>query len=142
MQKLQKPLSMLAAVLLLAGCASQSTAPTPPTFSELASQIWQAETALRTPAAGTLTDMSAPALAARQQQRLALQQQLQAVDLTTLNEQDKINHAILSYRLADEIDQYRFNGHLMPLTSESGFHTSLAFSFQRNNLRQAEDYQQ
>lgn len=142
MQKLQKPLCIFAAVILLAGCASQSTAPTPPTFSELASQIWQAETALRTPATGTLTDMSASALAARQQQRLALQQQLLAVDLTTLNEQDKINHAILSYRLADEIDQYRFNGHLMPLTSESGFHTSLAFSFQRNNLRQAEDYQQ
>ncbi len=137
-----KPLSLIAAILLLAGCASKSPDAVAPSFSQLAEQIWQAETALRTPAPGTLTDMSPAALAARQQQRLALQQQLQAVDLKRLSEQDKINHAILSYRLADEIDQYRFNAHLMPLTSESGFHTSLAFSFQRSALRQANDYQQ
>lgn len=140
MQKLHKPLNILAAVILLAGCAGKQTT-TATSFSELAAQVWQAETALKTPKADSLTDMSAAALAARQQQRLVLQQQLLAVDLTTLSEQDKINHAILSYRLADEIDQYRFNSHLMPLTSESGFHTALAFSFQRNTLRQPEDYQ-
>lgn len=142
MQIRAKPLSLIAAILLLAGCASKTPDVVAPGFSQLAEQIWQAETALRTPAPGTLTDMSPAALAARQQQRLALQQQLQAVDLKRLSEQDKINHAILSYRLADEIDQYRFNAHLMPLTSESGFHTSLAFSFQRSALRQANDYQQ
>lgn len=142
MQIRAKPLSLIAAILLLAGCASKTPEAVAPGFSQLAEQIWQAETALRTPAPGTLTDMSPAALAARQQQRLALQQQLQAVDLTRLSEQDKINHAILSYRLADEIDQYQFNAHLMPLTSESGFHTSLAFSFQRSALRQADDYQQ
>lgn len=142
MQIRAKPLSLIAAILLLAGCASKTPDAVAPSFSQLAEQIWQAETALRTPAAGTLTDMSPPALAARQQQRLALQQQLLAVDVNRLSEQDKINHAILSYRLADEIDQYRFNAHLMPLTSESGFHTSLAFSFQRSALRQANDYQQ
>lgn len=142
MQIRAKPLSLIAAILLLAGCASKSPDAVAPSFSQLAEQIWQAETALRTPAPGTLTDMSPAALAARQQQRLALQQQLQAVDLNQLSEQDKINHAILSYRLADEIDQYRFNAHLMPLTSESGFHTALAFSFQRSALRQTNDYQQ
>ncbi|EJI84452.1 MULTISPECIES: DUF885 family protein [Alishewanella] len=142
MQIRAKPLSLIAAILLLAGCASKTPDAVAPGFSQLAEQIWQAETALRTPAPGTLTDMSPAALAARQQQRLALQQQLQAVDLTRLSEQDKINHAILSYRLADEIDQYQFNAHLMPLTSESGFHTSLAFSFQRSALRQVDDYQQ
>ncbi|MFN3709792.1 MAG: DUF885 domain-containing protein [Alishewanella aestuarii] len=142
MQIRAKPLSLIAAILLMAGCASKTPDAVAPGFSQLAEQIWQAETALRTPAPGTLTDMSPAALAARQQQRLALQQQLQAVDLTRLSEQDKINHAILSYRLADEIDQYQFNAHLMPLTSESGFHTSLAFSFQRSALRQVDDYQQ
>lgn len=142
MQIRAKPLSLMAAILLLAGCASKTPDAVAPSFSQLAEQIWQAETALRTSAPGTLTDMSPPALAARQQQRLALQQQLLAVDVNRLSEQDKINHAILSYRLADEIDQYRFNAHLMPLTSESGFHTSLAFSFQRSALRQANDYQQ
>lgn len=131
---------ILSLASLLAGCSS-SAPKVPVEFSSLAAQIWQAETALRTPAPGTLLDMSPEALANRQQQRLALQQQLLAVDKSTLSEQDKINHAILAYRLANEIDQYRFNGHLMPLTAESGFHTGLAFSFQRSALRQAEDYE-
>lgn len=129
----------------LVACTSTSPVNPPqtaaPAFRELAAQIWQAETALRTPAPGTLTDMSLQALAERQQQRLALQQRLLAVEVATLSEQEQIDHAILYYRLADEIDQYRFLAHLTPLTSESGFHTSLAFSFQRSVLRQPEDFQ-
>ncbi|GHG75575.1 hypothetical protein GCM10010919_29880 [Alishewanella longhuensis] len=127
--------------MLLAGCASKAPEVATPTFAELAAQIWQAETTLRTPAPGNLTDMSMAGLAERQQQRLLLQQRLLAVDVTKLSEQEQIDHAILAYRLADEIDQYRFDAHFMPLTSESGFHTFLAMSFQRSVLRQADDYQ-
>lgn len=128
-------------VALLASCASKTPEAPVLSFSELAAQIWQEETALRRPASAELTDMSAEALAHRQQQRLALQQRLQAVDSSTLSEQEQINYAILAYQLADEIDQYTYHAHLMPLTSESGFHTSLAFSFQRAVLRQPADYQ-
>lgn len=141
MNRINKALSLLAGAVLLAGCASKAPETVAPTFGELAAQIWQAETALRTPAPGSLTDMSMAALAERQQQRLLLQQRLLAVDVAKLTEQEQIDHAILAYRLADEIDQYRFLAHLMPLTSESGFHTFLAMSFQRSALRQAEDYQ-
>jgi len=145
MSRIHRVLSLVAGAVFLASCAnvpSDSTSETAvPTFSELAAQIWQAETALRTPEPGSLTDMSKAALASRQQQRLALQQRLLAIDVTALSEQEQIDHAILAYRLADEIDQYRFLAHLTPLTSESGFHTSLAFSFQRSLLRQPEDYQ-
>lgn len=141
MNRINKALSLLAGALLLAGCASKAPETVAPTFSELAAQIWQAETALRTPASGSLADMSLSALAERQQQRLLLQQRLLAVDVSKLSEQEQIDHAILAYRLADEIDQYRFGAHFMPLTSESGFHTFLAMSFQRSALRQLEDYQ-
>lgn len=145
MSRMHRVLSVVAGAVFLTSCASVPSDSTPetavPTFSELAAQIWQAETALRTPEPGNLTDMSMAALADRQQQRLALQQRLLAVDVTALSEQEQIDHAILAYRLADEIDQYRFLAHLTPLTSESGFHTSLAFSFQRSLLRQPEDYQ-
>lgn len=141
MNRINKALSLLAGAMLLAGCASKAPETVAPSFSELAANIWQAETALRTPAPGNLTDMSMTALAERQQQRLQLQQQLLAVDISTLTEQEQIDHAILAYRLANEIDQYRFSAHLMPLTSESGFHTFLAMSFQRSALRQADDYQ-
>lgn len=141
MNRINKALSLLAGAVLLAGCASKAPETVTPTFSELAAQIWQAETALRTPAAGSLADMSLSALAERQQQRLLLQQRLLAVDVSKLSEQKQIDHAILAYRLADEIDQYRFGAHFMPLTSESGFHTFLAMSFQRSALRQLDDYQ-
>lgn len=141
MNRINKALSLLAGALLLAGCASKAPETVAPTFSELAAQIWQAETALRTPASGSLADMSLSALAERQQQRLLLQQRLLAVDVSKLSEQEQIDHAILAYRLADEIDQYRFGAHFMPLTSESGFHTFLAMSFQRSALRQLDDYQ-
>jgi len=138
-------LGMLMGATLLASCASNtpppSAAATPLPFSALAADIWQAEQALGRAQPDTLLDMSLPALAQRQQQRLALQQRLLAVDLTTLTEQEQIDHAILAYRLADEIDQYRFLTHLTPLTSESGFHTTLAFSFQRSTLRQPEEFQ-
>ena len=141
MNRINKALSLLAGAMLLAGCASKAPETVAPTFGELATQIWQAETALKTPAPGSLTDVSMAALAERQQQRLLLQQRLLAVDLAKLSEQEQIDHAILAYRLADEIDQYRFGAHFTPLTSESGFHTFLAMSFQRSALRQAEDYQ-
>lgn len=144
MSRIHRVLSLVAGAALLASCASGPLEKAPETaeltFSQLAAQIWQAETALRTPEPGSLTDMSMAALADRHQQRLALQQRLLAVDVTALSEQEQIDHAILAYRLADEIDQYRFLAHLTPLTSESGFHTSLAFSFQRSLLRQPEDY--
>lgn len=141
MNRFNKALSLLAGAMLLAGCASKAPETDVLPFSALSAQIWQAETALRTPAPGSLTDMSSSALAERQQQRLQLQQRLLAVDVSRLTEQEQIDHAILAYRLADEIDQYRFAAHLMPLTSESGFHTFLAMSFQRSTLRQADDYQ-
>ncbi|WP_189433843.1 DUF885 domain-containing protein [Alishewanella longhuensis] len=141
MNRINKAFSLLAGAMLLAGCASKAPEVATPTFAELAAQIWQAETTLRTPAPGNLTDMSMAGLAERQQQRLLLQQRLLAVDVTKLSEQEQIDHAILAYRLADEIDQYRFDAHFMPLTSESGFHTFLAMSFQRSVLRQADDYQ-
>lgn len=140
MNKFHRALSVLAGAVLLSACAGNTVESSPPSFRTVAEQIWQAETALRTPAPGTLIDMSSTALAQRQQERLVLQKRLMAVAVSTLSEQEQIDHAILAYRLADEIDQYEYAAHLMPLTSESGFHTALAFSFQRNVLRQPEDF--
>jgi uncharacterized protein (DUF885 family) len=134
-------LGIVAGTVLLVGCASKSSETVVLSFSEVAAQVWQAEVALRATQPGSLTDMTSEALAFRQEQRLALQQRLLAVDVSALSEQEQIDHAILAYRLANEIDQYRFNAHLMPLTSESGFHTFLAMSLQRSALRQIEDYQ-
>ncbi len=63
------------------------------------------------------------------------------MDVSGLSEQNQINHAILSYRLANDIDEYRFGAQMRPLTSESGFHTSLSFLPQRISFRTVADYQ-
>ncbi|MGP9799408.1 DUF885 domain-containing protein [Rheinheimera sp. NSM] len=129
----------LAFALLLSGCAlSRHNADQ--NFTELAQQLWQAEQQLAEAGPGELQDMSAAALERRQQQRLGWQTKLQQLDVNALSEQNRINYAILQYRLADAIDEYRFGAHLMPLTAESGFHTNLGFLLQRSVLRSAEDY--
>jgi uncharacterized protein (DUF885 family) len=110
-------------------------------FTELAQQLWQAQQQLNETAPGELTDMSPQALEQRHQQRLGWQARLQQVDVKALSEQNQINHAILAYRLADQIDEYRYGAHLMPLTSESGFHTNLGFMVQRGSFKTLEDYQ-
>jgi uncharacterized protein (DUF885 family) len=110
-------------------------------FTELAQQLWQAQQQLNETAPGELTDMSPQALEQRHQQRLGWQARLQQVDVKALSEQNQINHAILAYRLADQIDEYRYGAHLMPLTSESGFHTNLGFMVQRGSFKTLADYQ-
>ena len=132
-------LTLFLAALLLVGCASSSKN-ADQRFSELASQLWQAEQQLRDVAPGALLDMSPQALLERQQQRLAWQARLQQLDSSKLSEQNQINHAILSYRLANEIDEYQFGAHMMPLTSESGFHTSLGFLAQYSSFKSQDDY--
>jgi len=135
-------LTLTVLLAVLAGCAvvpSQRDADQ--RFSQLADKIWQAETRLTATEPDRLPDMSPAALSARQQQRTDWQQQLFQTDTSQLSEQNQINHAILQYRLANEIDEYRFNAHLTPLTSESGFHTSVAMMLQRSGLRQSVDYE-
>ncbi|MBU2113516.1 MAG: DUF885 domain-containing protein [Gammaproteobacteria bacterium] len=132
-------LTLFLAALLLVGCASSSK-DADKRFSELANQLWQAEQQLRDVAPGALLDMSPQALLERQQQRLAWQARLQQLDSSKLSEQNQINHAILSYRLANEIDEYQFGAHMMPLTSESGFHTSLGFLPQYSSFKSQDDY--
>lgn len=127
-------------LVLLSGCALQFNQ-ADDKFTQLAEQLWQAEQRLQENEPGQLTDMSPAALQARYQQRLGWQAKLNQVDTAALSEQNRINHAILTYRLANEIDEYRFGAHMMPLTSESGFHTDLGFLPQRTVFRTKQDYQ-
>lgn len=139
---MKKHLLTIASLLLLSACASQQpAADKDQQFTQLAEALWKAETEQNRPTAGQLADMTPQALAARQQQRELWQQKLNAVDTAGLSEQNQINHAILSYRLANDIDEYRFGAQMRPLTSESGFHTSLSFLPQRISFRTVVDYQ-
>lgn len=130
----------LATLVLLGGCVSNSQSKKAESFSQFAQELWQAEQALTRPAPDALWDMSADSLQQQQQQRLAWHEKLQAIKPSTLSEQDQINYAILDYRLSNAIDEYKFGSHMMPITSESGFHAYLSFIAKNSVLKTEQDY--
>ncbi|RVT44388.1 DUF885 domain-containing protein [Rheinheimera sediminis] len=125
--------------LFVTGCSSSSGQPSD--FDQFATQLWQAEKALDNRSKTSLPDMSAETLAAADQQRQQWLKKLELVDVATLTEQQQINYAILHYSLKDAISEYKYGAHLIPLTSESGFHSSLAFMVSGTEFKTLQDYQ-
>ncbi|MGY5799407.1 DUF885 domain-containing protein [Rheinheimera faecalis] len=123
----------------LTACSSQSAKPMD--FDQFADQLWQAEKDLNNRSKTSLPDMSPSILAAQAKQRQQWLDKLQQVDVATLTEQQQINHAILVYSLKDAIAEYQYGAHLMPLTSESGFHSDLAFMVSGTEFNTKQDYQ-
>lgn len=104
-------------------------------FAAMADRVWADAEKIQQQGADELPDMSEAALAKAQQQRLALLQQLQTVDVATLSAQDQINHTVLVYRLQNDVDEYRFGAHYMPLNAESGFHSDVLFMFDSQSVK-------
>ncbi|WP_028767611.1 DUF885 domain-containing protein [Shewanella fidelis] len=90
--------------------------------------------------AGQLQDLSPQALAALDQRRQALLAQLKQIDRNTLSKSDKINAQILQDQIQNQVDQYRYHDHYMPLSAESGFHAYIA-SISKGRFNKVEDYQ-
>ncbi|CAH9065735.1 hypothetical protein PSECIP111951_03428 [Pseudoalteromonas holothuriae] len=72
-----------------------------------------------------LPNLSATALAEQQQQRVQLLLGLDNIDTQTLSEENQINYTILRAQIQNKVDEYRFKKHLVPLTSEGGFHSEI-----------------
>ncbi|GIU50700.1 hypothetical protein TUM4438_37650 [Shewanella sairae] len=90
--------------------------------------------------AGQLQDLSSQALAALDQRRQVLLAQIKQIDRSSLNKNDKINAQILQDQVQNQVDQYRYNDHYMPLSAESGFHAYIA-SISKGRFNKVEDYQ-
>ncbi|WP_435276716.1 DUF885 domain-containing protein [Psychrobium sp. nBUS_13] len=88
-----------------------------------------------------LPNLSPTFLDANYQKNTVFQKLLAAIDVASLSEQDQINHAIISSQVANAVDEYRFNAHFMPFTSEFGFHSALSFMVSNSSFKTAEDYQ-
>lgn len=129
---------------MVVGCASQpvENRMSDQQFSDFAAELWQAEQQRNRAEEGRLTDLSEQRLARVASERKEWLDRLAAIEVAYLSEQNQINHAVLTYRLANGYDQYRFGAHRMPLTAESGFHNSLAFMAQRGGFRQVDDFEQ
>ena len=88
-----------------------------------------------------LADMSPDALKKRDSQFQDFLIKLSFIDETELNRNEQISLLIQQRNLQNNIDEYRFNAHYMPLTSESSFHSSLAFLPRSSRFKTLVDYQ-
>ena len=66
---------------------------------------------------------------------------LNGINVAQLDEQNQINHSIMLSQVKNVVDEYRFNAHYMPLTSEFGFHSALSFMISSSSFKTADDYQ-
>lgn len=131
-QQLMRPLYLGVLALAITACASnnppsQTTEAAPDVndeFTQLAEAAWQYNRDQRHPEDGLL-DISPEALKERHAERLSYYQQLEAIDEENLSGQNQINRDMIMYALANDIDEYEFNAHYMPLTSEYGFHSQI-----------------
>ncbi len=88
-----------------------------------------------------LPNLSPENLAAEFEQRQALLAQLDSIDVDALNDENKINLQIIRAQVQNQVDEYRFNSHYMPLTSEYGFHSSLSFMVSRGDYTSKEGFE-
>jgi uncharacterized protein (DUF885 family) len=88
-----------------------------------------------------LADVSPDALEKQDSQFRLFLKKLSLIDKTELNRIEQISLLIQQRNLQNHIDQYRFNAHYMPLTSESSFHSSLAFLPRSSRFETLVDYQ-
>jgi uncharacterized protein (DUF885 family) len=119
-------------------------------FNALLEEIWQYELSVQPISATSygrhdydhlLPDMSPTGLAAEDKQYRLFLSRLAQLDSNELVRNSKITLQIQRYRLQNYIDQYAYHAHYLPLTSESGFHSSLAFLPASTQFKNLEDYQ-
>lgn len=107
-------------------------------FATIADAAWDYHSAQRHPV-DELLDISPQALQQRHATRLEFYQQLENIDPQRLSADDRINRHMIMYALANAIDEYEFNAHLMPITNEYGFHSAMANLPNQANPRNRED---
>lgn len=135
----QKLLVALCCATLMS-CAQQP-ASSPLDFDRFANDWWEKVGQVQPNTKSGLPDMSAAALEKAHKQRLQLIAELNKTNVSHLTEQQKINFAILQYRLQNDIDEYRFGAHYMPLTAESGFHSDVLFMLNMSSVKTDKDVQ-
>jgi uncharacterized protein (DUF885 family) len=88
-----------------------------------------------------LSDMSPQSLVKQDTQYRDFLEKLSYINKEQLNRSEQISLLVQQRQLQNNIDQYRFNAHYMPITSESGFHSNLAFLPRSSRFKTLIDYQ-
>lgn len=119
-------------------------------FQPLLDEIWQYELSINPVQASRqgihdfddkLADISPKALAEQDSRFRKFLKQLSHINSAGLSRSQLISLLIQQRKLQNHIDQYYFNAHYMPLTSESGFHSGLAFLPRSSRFKTLVDYQ-
>lgn len=87
-----------------------------------------------------LPDLSAENLQKNNQELLVIYTALNTVDRSQLTTQEQINHAVLGYRIKNDLDLYQFKSHYTPFTAESGFHVWISWISSANRMSTVQDY--
>lgn len=85
------------------------------------------------------TDISLPAMTARNAQFMAFRTMLSQIDESTLNESERITFLMQKYRLDNNISQFTYKEYRVPITSEYGFHSSLGSSLSGMRINNTND---
>ncbi len=133
--------------IVLAGCQSVTRSNPDAKFEALANEISDYRSAisvngkLEAVNGYWLENLSKQHLADKFAKNSEFLQKLDTIDRTQLSADNQINVAILTAQVKNSVDQYRFNAHMMPLTSEYGFHSGLSFLASRHDFSQRQGFE-
>jgi len=143
---MKKLCSLLILGLFSYVCSAKGSAKLPPLLDE----IWRYELSIDPIQASRqgvhdfddkLADISPKALAEQDTRFRQFLKKLSHINTAELSRSQQISLLIQQRQLQEHIDQYRFNAHYMPLTSESSFHSGLAFLPRSSRFKTLDDYQ-
>ena len=78
------------------------------------------------------TDSSLDAIEQRHKERREFLRRAYAIDRDALSEEDRLNHELFRRQLQDDVDEFQFNGHLLPFGQRGGVQN---LDSQTNQLR-------
>jgi uncharacterized protein (DUF885 family) len=121
-------------------------------FTQLLDEIWQYELSQYPDLAKAkgakanelqrqFTDISLPALQARNTRFVHFRNALSKIDESTLNDSERITLLMQKYRLDNNISQFEYKEYRIPITSEYGFHSSLGSAIAGMRISNKDDVQ-
>jgi uncharacterized protein (DUF885 family) len=143
------PFARIGLVMALVGACTGGDADFDAAFEAVLDEAWQFELSedpfYATSVGDHRFDDRLPAVTLEDQARRADARRqalarLSAIDPDSLHEQNRITYAILERDLRDRIGEYEFNGHLIPFTSDDGFHIEFARLPSNMPFRTTDDY--
>lgn len=88
-----------------------------------------------------LANLSPEFLAREYNNKIQLLAELDVINVEKLSDENQINFSIIRAQIQNSVDEYVFNAHYMPLTSEYGFHSGLSYIVNSSQYKTQQNYQ-